>query len=58
MDKDERRLLMHWYAGQALAMLPDFLNKYDMARTAADMAEAMIEEVEKRISDADRNPVL
>jgi hypothetical protein len=46
MTKDERRLLMHWYAGQALASLSMDGTIYHVARTAADLAEAMLEEVE------------
>lgn len=45
---DEQRVLLHWYAGQALLHLPPDSNKWDTARRAADLAEAVLEEVEKR----------
>jgi hypothetical protein len=51
MTKDERRLLLHWYAGQALASLSMDGTIYHVARTAADLAEAMLEEVERRATE-------
>jgi signal transduction histidine kinase len=51
MTQDERRILLHWYAGQALASLSMDGTIYHVARTAADLAEAMLEEVERRADD-------